>query len=630
VKKVVSFFLSLVVILFSAHNAKAEGEFVTDINVEYNVQERGITEIKYNINLQNVFSDIYATNYSLVFDNITPLNVRAYQGEQILATNLKTEESKNSIEVTFPDAVVGKNKTRQFTISYEDKDIATRTGEVWEIIIPRINQNTAYKTYNLSLSVPVSFGTEAYISPRPIKSSVDKGRATYYFDKNTVLTTGLTAGFGDFQVFSFTIIYHLENPLNKAAYADIAIPPDTSLQKIYFEKLDPKPESVNIDNDGNWIAKYLLKSRERIDVEAKGIVQIFAGPRPFPPPSQSSLDNNLKPTEYWQTQDPEIIKLAHALSTPKKIYEYVSQHLKYDLERVKPNVTRLGASEALKQPASAICMEYTDLFIAIARAAKIPAREINGYAYTENKDIQPLSLVSDVLHSWPEYWDSNKKTWISIDPTWGSTTGGVDFFSKLDLRHFAFVIHGVDPKKPYPPGSYKLGSNPQKDVFINFSKLPVVRDPVLKITYQKDKLIPFLSQKVHIKINNLGPVAYYNFQSNILFDEQINSTKNIEVLVPFSSYDYDIVIPQSILGTKTPSKITVTAGTSSLEILTSKKEMIIFDLCIIFFAFVILLLCILFKLGKIKYRPIIGWAKNLLKRNKKDDDNETIPPQISG
>src|SRR5258707_13577173 len=104
-------------------------------------------------------------------------------------------------------------------------------------------------------------------------------------------------------------------------------------------------------------------------------------------------------------------------------------------------------------------MEFTDLFIAMARAAGIRAREINGYAYTENKDSEPLSLVADVLHSWPEYWDKYNKEWILVDPTWGNTTHGIDFFHKLDLRHFTFVIHGVNSEFPLSPGSYKLSDS---------------------------------------------------------------------------------------------------------------------------------------------------------------------------
>ena len=141
-------------------------------------------------------------------------------------------------------------------------------------------------------------------------------------------------------------------------------------------------------------------------------------------------------------KNPIIIDEAKNLKTAKGIYDFVSTKLKYDYERVKPNVERLGAVNALNNPNSAICMEFTDLFIALARAAGIPAREVNGFAYTENPKIQPLSLVNDVLHAWPEYYDYEKGVWIPVDPTWASTTGGVDYFNKLDLRHFTFVMHG--------------------------------------------------------------------------------------------------------------------------------------------------------------------------------------------
>ena len=173
--------------------------------------------------------------------------------------------------------------------------------------------------------------------------------------------------------------------------------------------------------------------------------------------------------------------MALELKTPEAIYDYVVKTLKYDYSRVRANVERLGALAALKSPNTAICMKFTDLFIALARASGIPAREINGYAYTENPQIQPLSLVADVLHAWPEYYDKEEKVWIPIDPTWGSTTGGVDFFNKLDLRHFTFVIHGKDSVKPYAAGSYKLGTNPQKDVFVSFGSLPEVRFSSIQI-----------------------------------------------------------------------------------------------------------------------------------------------------
>jgi len=595
--------------------AHAEGEFKTDVNVTYKVQETGITTVTNNITLENLFTNLYATAYTLVLDNIKPTNLTASQSGITLPFQVKTEGSKTNIVISFPDALVGKGNKRLFSVSYDDPTIAQRTGEVWEISIPRLSSDSSFSSYNLSFLVPNSFGDEAYLSPNPEKKEVKDGYKVYLFNKESISKTGIMAGFGKFQVFAFNLIYHLENPLVKSALIEIALPPDTSLQKVYFSLIDPKPSNVRVDDDGNWLGTFTLAPRQRVDIKAEGSVQIFAGPRPYLTPQELALESNLLATDLWQASDPVILELAHKYKTPREIYNFVVNYLSYDFERVKPNAVRLGALKAIKNPKNAICMEFTDLFIAIARAAKIPAREINGFAYTENLKIQPLSLVSDVLHSWPEYWDSNKKTWISIDPTWGATTGGIDYFNKLDLRHFAFVIHGVDPQKPYPPGSYKLGPNPQKDVFVNFGQLPIERNPKIKIVSEVEKFIPFTPQKILVSIENAGVAASYNLTPQIFFDNQLVESKNIQALPPYGKFSFALKVPFSFLGRNTPNIIKITVSDEKLEIQSAKSEVIIYNLASIFLISLITTLGVLLKLGKIK---IPMTRHNMIKFNKNE------------
>ena len=601
VRKFLLFFFSFLILnSFFIVTVYAEGEFKTDVDVIYKVQESGITTITNNITLENLFSEIYATSYTLVLDNIKPANLIATQNGKKIPFKINTEGTKTNIAINFPDNVVGKGQKRIFSLVYDDSTIAQRTGEVWEISIPRLSNDASFSSYNLSFWVPDSFGEEAYISPTPLnKKSVDNQKV-YSFNQNAVLKTGIMAGFGEFQVFSFNLIYHLENPLVKSSLVEIAVPPDTSLQKVYFTKLTPEPDDIKVDEDGNWLADYILTPRQRVDISVEGAVQIFSGSRPFLEPQLSTLNKNLFSGEFWQVDDPVILELAKKYKTPKEIYDYVVNYLTYDFERVKPNVIRLGALEAFKNPKNSICMEFTDLFIAVARAAKIPAREINGFAYTENPKIQPLSLVSDILHAWPEYWDANKKTWIAIDPTWGSTTGGVDFFNKLDLRHFTFVIHGIDSQKPYPPGSYKLGPNPQKDVFVNFGQLPIERSPKINIVSQVEKLIPFTSQTIQITIENTGSAAIYNLAPQIYFDTKLVETKDISILPPYGKFKFSLKIPFSFLGRNTPNILKIIASDQKLEIKSAKTEVIIYNLASIFLISLILTLFILIKLGKIK------------------------------
>jgi transglutaminase-like putative cysteine protease len=423
------------------------------------------------------------------------------------------------------------------------------------------------------------------------------------FDKTASLNSTISLAFGQFQVFSFKLTYHLENPLNENVSYEIALPPDTNFQKVNYTNISPAPNKVEIDQDGNWIASFNLKPHEKTDVKAIGAVQLFAKKQTFPAPKPDIVTKYLAKTNLWQTDDPKIIELAKKLKTPRAIYDYVRTYLSYDYERVAPNVERLGASLALQNPKNAICTEFTDLFIAIARAAGIPAREVEGYAYTDNPRIQPLSLVADVLHSWPEYWDQDKQSWIPIDPTWGSTSG-IDYFDKLDLKHFAFVIHGENPQKPYPAGSYKQSANPQKDIEVNFGQLPVDRNAKIEVENTILSQIPFSDEIISAKIKNNGPVAIYDQNIELKFDNQKESTiQKIDVLPPYGYHVFKFSIPYSFLGQKTPLKAQILINSSKLsEFKTYKTFVTISNLLMLclFALFVISMVYLKFKDGKTK------------------------------
>lgn len=597
-KRLILFFLAFFFLL--APKTLAQDEFITKVNVTYDINERGVATISHNIELKNAFSNLYATSYSLSLEGLNPANIKAYQGEKPLSVSTEKSGSQTKIKVDFDDPVVGKGKTRNFSLSFEESSLASKTGEVWEIFIPRLTSADSFDSYQASLLVPESFGQLAYVSPDPQAVSSFSGKKSYSFSKDTLSQFGVTAVFGQFQVFSFNLTYHLENPLNKTALVEIVIPPDTAFQKVNYQSLEPLPEDVRLDPDANWLATYRLEARERLDVKAAGAVQIFAAPREMPRPDQSVLIHSIADSQYWPVNDPQIKQLAKTLKTPQAIYDYVKNQLSYDDSRARPNVERLGAVKALAAPNSAICMEFTDLFVALARSAGIPARAVDGFAYTENPKIQPLSLVADVLHTWPEYWNEEKDSWIPVDPTWGKTTGGLDYFSKLDLRHFAFVSHGLDPAKPYPPGSYKLGANPQKDVFVNFGQLPVNRRSTPKISLSTLPQLPFSNINATATISNEGPVALYNLQALVLFDDEIKVTQNISVLPPFAKEEIPISIPFSLLGTKTPANIRVIVPGQEATVSTGKNWVIITSLATILFAVLLAIGVILIRLNRIK------------------------------
>lgn len=607
-KFILKIYFIFLFLFIKTDNVLAEGEFTSNCSVLYTINENGIATVEHNISLYNNQTDIYAKSYDFYLENIIPQNPKVIYKGQTINPNLEISDQSARFNFDFPDIVVGKNKVRNFNIVYNYPGFAQKTGEIWEINIPKLSPDAEFNDFNLTLKVPIIFGQEAYITPRPQGISKDDSFYIYTFNKKQLLDTTINAGFGSFQVFSFTLNYHLENPLSKSAVTEIAIPPDTNLQKVYFSSITPKPVKVSLDEDGNFIAQYALKARERMDVVVNGSVQIFSNPRIFPKPSDELLSKYLKGSEYWNVDNPKIKNLAANFQSARDIYDFVVGNLTYSFENVSSENKRKGAVMALDDPKSSTCLEFTDLFIALTRANKIPSRELNGFAYTENSEIQPLSLVNDVLHSWPEYWDNINKRWVQIDPTWASTTGGINYFDKLDLRHFVFVIHGIDSSKPYTPGSYKLGPNPQKDVFVNFGTLPENRNSTVNIKSELRKNIPFMNVEYKITILNEGPATIYNLTPIIYFDGKISDEKYFEIIPPFGEVSFDVKIPQSVLGRKTPSKANISALNEIHNIKTYKNKIITDSLILVLFIITILVVILL-----LKVKPKLHFLKYLKK-----------------
>jgi transglutaminase-like putative cysteine protease len=598
--KLLFVFAAIIFLLIRANSAYAQKQFDVTADVLYEFSQNGSADITHNISIKNLEKYSYASSYKLLLKNTKTIDPVAFDGDRQLSV-IKADTAEGVVlQVDFDEAAIGAQSVKNFSINYKSDDFAIRTGEVWELSIPRLHDGNNFDSYRLTLKVPKSLGERAYISPDPIENRDNLEFYQFIYDKESLKEAGVTAGFGEFQFFTFTISYHLENPLNKQAEVEIALPPDTSIQKMFYDTIKPVPESVRIDQDGNWLAKYTLNPRQRVDVVASGDVQIFATPRSLLPLSQEAYLNSTSPTKYWQSDDNLIKELAGNLKTPENIYEFVVEKLNYDYQRVRPNVDRLGAVEALANPNNAICMEFTDLFIALARSAGIPAKEANGFAYTDNSEVKPLSLVADVLHSWPEYWDNDSKTWIPIDPTWGDTTGGVDYFNKLDLRHFTFAYHGKDPTMPYPPGSYKLGPNPQKDIFVNFGEYPEDKKQKLEIYSEVVSKVPLINKKVIVRIRNTGSSAIYNLSPQIEFDDKIVNTMLVDALVPYSVFEMETEIPFSLFARKTPNEIKITASESEVVVKTNKQSIVIQNILVLFLTLLFAFIAILYKLGRIK------------------------------
>ena len=476
-KKFINVFYLLICIVFYLFifpvPTSAAGEFQADYDVQYAIAPSGLTIVTQNITLTNKETNLYPQKYSIVIDSTKIKNVIAYDNHQIVPTDISQKDGKTEIDLTFNDQVVGLGKQLLFTLRFENGDIAQQNGSIWEVNIPGVAQDADIASYNVSVSVPQSFGPNAYMTPLPASG----GR----WNREQMMAGGISAAYGASQTFDVQLSYYLENTKITGTHSEIALPPDTAYQTVVIESLDPKPETITRDTDGNWLAQYTLLPGAHLSITASLRINLLLQPKDGYTDSTPDKQIYTSAQKYWESNSPQIQALAKEYSTPREIYTYVSQALAYDYTRVSQTPIRKGALLALASPKNSICMEFTDLFIAIARAAGIPAREAVGYAYTTNSRLRPLSLVADVLHAWPEYYDSDRKLWIGIDPTWANTTGGVNYFDKLDFNHIVFAIYGKSSDYPYPAGFYRQNGKTTKDVGVTFASAPFIQ-PTDKLT----------------------------------------------------------------------------------------------------------------------------------------------------
>ncbi len=482
----------------TASDVFAIAKFNTTYQIYYNVTETGKTHVKFVINQKNNLSVVYATDFGLSINETKLENIKVLdEGTPVKADVIK---SLNQTSITFPfsSKVVGKDKLHTFTIEYDTPDITTKSGNTWQIDIPRLDQDENVTAQTVILTVPTGFSVPAYIDPKP---DVVNGNI-YYFSGNKISNKSISAVFGKTQYYRGKLDYHLTNNDSSKTRMEIALPPDTSYQTVLIKSINPPPININFDNDGNLLASYDLLSKEKKDISVEIIFRLDFLPKPSKsqPPDSLLSKSSIWNFDHSVFSSPEL----SSLKTPKSIYDFVSDKLKYDYEKLnRERPGRVPAAESLINYRSAICTDFTDVFVSLARKAGIHSRELQGFAITQNPDLKPLSLTQDVLHAWPEYFDKAKSTWIQVDPTWANTTRGIDYFNKLDFNHIVFVIHGENSEYPLTAGAYKNGLK-TKDISIEPTE--IVDFPAPKFTLQ---FVKQEGENVLIEIKNLGGSSFY-------------------------------------------------------------------------------------------------------------------------
>ena len=520
-------FIALILLIIPKETV-AQDQFETSYDIIYKVSSNGETTIDQNIEIKNREEDVLATTYSVTVKQMEIYEVSGTDtaGELEIDVKRDTEKGATIINAQLRDKIIGEGRKNELRISYKTKDLANKVGSIWNINLPKTANLSNVKDYKATLQIPEDFGPLIFISPTPKEEDESESFKTYKFSEEELSGKAVTAAFGTNQMVNFKLSYHLQNDSLLPSKQEIALPPTIKgQQEIYYKSLEPLPEKIYEDEDGNIMAIYKVRSKSNEKIQLTGSAKISGKQiKPSFGGKISSLPPNLvkmytQDQEYWETESEKIAKTAEELFDPndtvsenaQEVYKYITEHLEYNYDIVQESyIERQGALEALTRDEAWACMEFTDLFIALTRAMGIPSRELNGYAFSTAENVVPVSIdlkSGDMLHAWAEYYDPNFG-WIPVDPTWG-TTSGIDYFTKLDTNHFAFVIKGLDSKYPYPAGSYRIDPN-EKQVNVDFAENKIDFTPKIKIIKKFNwNLLQLIQGKSKYKMTHEeGPILY--------------------------------------------------------------------------------------------------------------------------
>ena len=439
--------MCLSLLFFTTRPSYAMSEFRTNMETTYEFDKVGSANISHIINLTNNLSHIYPTTYNLSVSSGEIKNVRVSVMGDSVSPQVDSQNSTTSIHIPVRNPKIGKDQTTTLNISYNTVSFAEIIGDTITLTLPKTAKGNEAESFIRKVIVPNTFPELSYSSTKAVEASSSAQSRYYVFagsgDQNLTLHFGTTAS------YDLKLSYLLKNNTSITATSELALPPDTAYQRVVINDISPKPTEIVLDSDGNWLARYDLPPLSKLDVKADLSIIVSPTPIYYDPSSSTPMGEDT----YWE-QSSSVKRLATNLKNPENLYNYLLETLTYDYTQISRQ-KRLGAATTLTSPESSICTEFTDLFVATSRAMGIPSRAIIGYAVTSNNTLKPQGGNIDVLHAYPEYQEPSSKVWKSVDPTWGHTTGGSEYFDLLDFGHITFVRWGASSSYPLPAGSYR-------------------------------------------------------------------------------------------------------------------------------------------------------------------------------
>jgi hypothetical protein len=207
--------------------------------------------------------------------------------------------------------------------------------------------------------------------------------------------------------------------LEKEAVAKKVEPKALDLQEALAVRLDKdlghaaKVEKLVLKVEGAEDGAIPQSHRQRLRTDGDGTLLELLRDHPLPKPaplSKEEREQNLKATATIQSDHEAIRSLARKIVKDEKGPIQASRLLQHWVfKNIKASYTdNADNALAVLDNKAGDCTEYSLLFVALARACGIPARQIGGLVYSND------SKPAFEWHAWAEIHDGSQ--WVSVDP----------------------------------------------------------------------------------------------------------------------------------------------------------------------------------------------------------------------
>lgn len=527
--------LAVVAVLAWPHGlSDAAGGFSFDTHVNYRVSDDSTTQVTQNYSVINQTDRQFLTRISLTTPvaSVSGLEAHYSDGTKIPVTVTAASTNRSgltyhyqTVTLNFPRQIVGVGRSWAFTLTYSATGLVEAHGGAHTVYVPQIASDAVQDNYTARVDVPANFGTPHFTGVKTKVVVTSGGRQYFDFDKSVVTAKALALQFGDQTTYRVNFNFPLANDSSLSRTETVTLPPTLNNQKVQIQSLDPAPLNTKVDGDGNILASYRLSPHQHLTIKTEVIGQVnyleynlaASGRRSDIPASLARQYTGA--TQYWQTTG-RVAQTAASLTKPnapvidnvRAIYSYVVDHLSYNPDKIKFNV-RQGSAAALANPTNVVCLEYSDLMIAMLRSQGIPARMPVGYGYSGS--LKASAKVVDSLHSWVEAYVPGIG-WMTLDPTWGEK---FDLFGQSDLDHFAFAVWGSKDQLPAPVevSGQDAGYQYEQTTLDYIKTATELRATPAKLSLTKHIILPLVSiDEVKIEAPNGSVTA----NSKVLVDGQ--------------------------------------------------------------------------------------------------------------